>query len=146
MTDGSRLVKRMGWLTMLLAATVAAGPVAAQSATAPDDELELTMTLLPESATEPDAVTKNIELPAPASDQGVAKSADGTANANQAHEGRDSGLANAAEAQERGRDIGQTIAAEAHDNREDQGRGNAPEPPSPPDHPVPPNPPGPPGP
>jgi hypothetical protein len=116
-----------------------------------DENLELTMTLLPEAATLPDAVTKTIELPEPASETGADSSAQGLATANEARDHSDqsdhsdAGLETAAEARERGRDLGQDMAAEAQQNREDQGRGTPPEEsPPPPDHPTPPNPPGPP--
>jgi hypothetical protein len=108
------------------------------------ESLELTMTLLPEKATQPDALTKTIELPTPASPTAVEKAAAGLAKANESRERREAGLDTAAEARERGREFGQDMAAEAQENRENSGRGNAPDHPQPPEHPTPPDSPGPP--
>jgi hypothetical protein len=132
---------------LALASLWCGSPAVAQEKGA--DNLELTMTLLPETATVPDAVTKTIELPAPASEQAGEHSASGTATANQSRERREAGLDTAAAAREQGRQFGQDMAAEAQQNREDHAHGNPPSPPdhpAPPDHPSPPNPPGPPGP
>jgi hypothetical protein len=80
---------------------------------AQDDEL--TMTLLPEGAELPDAVTKVIELPKNdegeylASEEGVANSAEGLAIANAARED--------------GRAFGEEMAASARENRENFTRG-----------------------
>ena len=84
----------------------------------PGDDLEITMTLMPENGDLPDAVTRELTLPVfPEGDegesipsqQGVDNSADGLATANQARED--------------GRAFGQEIAAAAQENRENLGRG-----------------------
>ena len=79
---------------------------------APGDDLEITMTLMPEGGDLPDAVTRELTLPMfPEDDenQGVVNSADGLATANQARED--------------GREFGRQAAAAAQDNRENLGRG-----------------------
>jgi hypothetical protein len=84
---------------------------------AQDDEL--TMTLLPEGAELPDAVTKVIELPKNdegeyiASEEGVTNSAEGLAIANAARED--------------GRAFGEEMAASARENRENFSRGGRPD-------------------
>jgi len=130
----------------LLAISLATSSVLAQESKDPSESLELTMTLLPETAKQPDALTKTIELPAQASPTAVDKSAAGLAKGNESRERREGGLDTAAEARERGREFGQDMAAEAQENRENSGRGNAPDHPQPPEHPTPPETPGPPGP
>ncbi len=87
---------------------------------APGDDLEITMTLMPEDGDLPDAVTRELTLPVfPEGDenagqpipsqQGVDNSADGLATANQAREA--------------GREFGRQAAAAAQENRENLGRG-----------------------
>jgi len=90
-------------------------PVSAQEGAAGSDALDLTMVLMPENATLPDAVTRVIELPAAAAEAARENAVRGVDEANTARE-RDNGLENAAEAGERGRE-------RAQENREDRGRG-----------------------
>jgi hypothetical protein len=94
----------------------------AQEGAADDDALELTMVLLPENATLPDAVTRVITLPDAASEAAAENAASGLDQANAAREAarerREDGLENAAEASEAGRE-------RAQQNREDRGRGAA---------------------
>jgi len=80
------------------------------------ETLELTMELMPEGATQPDAVTRIIELPAVVAEAARENSVRGLAEANAARENQDAGLEIAEEAQERGRD-------QAQQDREDAGRG-----------------------
>jgi hypothetical protein len=110
---------------------------------APVDDLEITMTLMPEDGDLPDAVTRELELPVfPESDENEEQQGDDN-SANSAD-----GLEIANQAREDGRAFGQDTAAAAQENRENLGRGMPPEdlplgppedPPGPPD-----NPPGPP--
>lgn len=92
-------------------------PVCAQEGAADSDALDLTMVLMPENATRPDAVTRVIELPAAAAEAARENAARGLDEANAARE-RENGLENAAEAGEQGRE-------RAQENREDRGRGAA---------------------
>ena len=62
---------------------------AQESSDAPDDTLDLTMVLMPEGATTPDAVTRVIELPAAAAEAApvaAESSAEGLDTANEARE------------------------------------------------------------
>ena len=83
-----------------------------------DSDLDVTMTLLPENAQQPDAVTRELELPRDdegayrASQEGVENSAAGLEAANLARED--------------GRAFGQDTAAEAQENRENIGRESRP--------------------
>lgn len=119
--------------SLLACALSLAGVVSAQDAADEEplpEDLELTMTLMPEGANLPEAVTRTIELPPPASTRnGAAASADGIARANEARESREQGLDTAAEAREKGRELGEEMAEQARENREDAGRGRPPEPP-----------------
>ena len=110
------------------------------SATAQDDEalppLDLTMRIMTDPNAElPDVITQTIELPAPASDQGVANSAEGRARTGNELESREEALERAADARERGKDFGQEMAESAREARENQGRSNPPERPEPPNPP-----------
>jgi hypothetical protein len=90
-------------------------PVSAQEGAADSDALDLTMVLMPENATRPDAVTRVIELPAAAAEAARENAARGLDEANAARE-RETGLENATAASEQGRET-------AQQNREDRGRG-----------------------
>ena len=113
---------------------------------ADDDTLELTMTLLPEGATLPDAVTKVISLPEVAADAAGEHAGEGLGKANEARAGGDEGLEQAAEAREGGREFGQQMREQAQEDRENNGHGQPPEPPGRPDAPGNGNPGAPPGP
>lgn len=109
-------------------------------------DFELTMTLLPEGATRPDAVTRVIELPGSAAPEAT-ENARGLDTANDARSRRAAGLDIATDATQRGRAFGEAMREQAQENREDAGR-ESPEPPNRPDlpdRPGPANPPGPPG-
>lgn len=98
----------------------------AQEAGAPGnaaDTLDLTMTLMPEGATRPDAVTRIIELPAEAAEAAQENAARGLSTANEARANRASGLDVAAEAREQGAEFGQQIREQAQENRENAERG-----------------------
>jgi hypothetical protein len=109
--------------------TLGADWTAAQEA--PGDDLDITMTLMPEGSERPDAVTRELTLPVfpegdeaagepIPSEQGVANSANGLDIANQARAD--------------GRAFGQAAAEAAQENREDLGRGSRPDDlPGPPD-------------
>lgn len=131
---------RLAWLpVLLLMLGVNAGY--AQDSDA-DDEIESTIRLMGEAEAElPDAVTKEISLPAAAIENSAAveKAVNGLQNANANRERREAGQDNAAEAKERGAEM----AEEARQNRENRGRSE--NRPDRPDRPDPPNPPGPPG-
>lgn len=142
--------------TLSLAFLLGAGLAHAQGTDEdPGDEGELTITLIPDPEADlPEAVTKTIELPEAASDEGRMRSTDGRAIADDRLELRQAGLDTAAEAREFGREFGENMAEAAKENRENFSRGNAPDLPELPDlpdlpdgpNPNPPNPPGPPGP
>jgi hypothetical protein len=132
------------------------GPAHAQSAERAGDTidtLDLTMTLMSEGATRPEAVTRIIELPAAAAAAAEENAAAGLERANQARgANRASGLDVAAEARENGQAIAQEMREQAQENRENAGRGrpdsaSPPEDlPGPPENlPGPPDVPGPPG-
>jgi hypothetical protein len=93
------------------------------------DSAESTIRLMGVSeAMLPDAVTKEITLPAALMEDSVAveKAAEGLATATENRQQRESGLVQADEARERGSEM----AAEAKDNRENRGRSeDRPEPP-----------------
>jgi hypothetical protein len=82
----------------------------------PIETLELTMELMPEGATQPDAITRVIELPAAVAEAARENAARGLAEANEARERRETGLAIAAEARERS-------VEQAQQDRENAGRG-----------------------
>jgi hypothetical protein len=103
------------------------------------DTLDVTMTLMPEGATLPDAVTKVIELPEAAAAAAEENAAPGTDTANAARANREAGLEVAADAREQGREFGQQMADQAQENRENAGRGNPPDSAGPPDVPGAPN-------
>jgi len=114
--------------------------VLTQNAMAQDDEalppLDLTMRIMTDPNAElPEVITQTIELPAPASDQGVESSADGRARTGNDLESREEALERAADARERGQDFGQDMAESAREARENQGRSNPPERPEPPNPP-----------
>jgi hypothetical protein len=149
-----KTTKYIGAISM--AFLLIAGAVNAQDT----DEGELTMTLIPDAnANLPEAVTRMIELPESASDEGRANSAGGLETANDARTRRQAGLDTANDAKERGREFGADMAEAAQNNRANAGRGATPERPNFPDlpdsvpdsvpdlpeGPNPPNPPGPPG-
>ena len=98
-----------------LAALTAGAGVSAQDGAPASDTLDLTMVLMPENATLPDAVTRVIALPAAAAEAARESASRGMDEANAARD-REIGIENAAEAGERGRDL-------AQQNREDRGRG-----------------------
>ena len=91
------------------------------------EELELTMTLMPADAELPEAVTRTIELPPAAAARGVEASEPGRSRADGARGNRQEGQDAAAEARERGREFGEAMAEQARENREDAGRGDPPE-------------------
>jgi hypothetical protein len=140
------MVRALIFLTALLSPVVA---VNAQEASGnPIETLDLTMKLMPEGASLPEAVTRVIELPPAVVETAEDNAANGLGQANAARENRQTALDRAAEAGEQGRERAQEV-------REDVGRGRGPfdaEPPGPPDLPGdrpgpggPPDTPGPPG-
>ena len=144
-------------LTSLCAATMLLGSIWVQAQEAEDTDggrvdqnLDLTMTLLPEGATKPDAITRVITLPDVAFDQAGDNASQGLETADDARARREAGLQTAADAIEGGREFGQSMREQAQENRENRGRGDPPAPPDSPGAPNPPgrppgNPPGPPG-
>lgn len=94
------------------------------------DEAESTIRLMGAAeANLPEAVTKNITLPAAVAEDtaAVEKAVSGLANADENRQRREKGLSQADDARERGAEI----ADEAQDNRESRGRSeDRPEPPS----------------
>ncbi len=103
--------------------------------TADNDSAESTIRLMGVAEAElPDAVTKEISLPAAVVEDSAAvdKAAKGLAKANENRERREKGLSQAEEARERRADM----ANDAQNNRESRGRSE--------DHPEPPKDPGPP--
>lgn len=109
------------WLGIALAGSLCGSVAAAQEPAADTvDALELTMTLLPEDATTPDAVTRTIQLPDAAA---LRAAPPGLEQANDARERRAGGRETAAEARERGREFGRQVAEQAQEGRENAGRG-----------------------
>jgi hypothetical protein len=137
------------WFLAVTAATMTL--VAPRAYTQEDDAdgvetLDVTMTLMPEGATLPDAVTRLIELPDAAAETARESAAQGLETANEARANRDAGLGVAGEARENGREFGQEVREQAQENSENAGRGGRPDPAGPPEVPGPPEDlPGPPG-
>ena len=107
-----------------------------------DGEAESTIRLMGVAeASLPDAVTKEITLPAAVAEDkaAVENAARGLEKANENRQRREEGLSTADEARERGAEM----AGEAQENRENRGRSE--DRPEPPANPGPPGPPGPPG-
>ena len=99
------------------------------------EEAESTIRLMSEAEAElPDAVTKEISLPATVAEDSAAvkNSAKSLEKVNEKHDRREQGLSKADDARDRGAEM----ANEARDNRENRGRSQ--------DRPDPPKPPGPP--
>lgn len=91
---------------------------------APDEDLEITMTLMPEDGDLPDAVTRELTLPVfPEGDE----NADDPIPSQQGVDNSANGLTTANQAREEGREFGREAAAAAQDNRENLGRGGRPE-------------------
>jgi hypothetical protein len=108
-------MKRLPWISATAAAFLLSGSLAAAQETEADVEaggdLDVTMTLLPEGATQPDPVTRTIALPDEAAETEAAESsAEGLATANEARQRREAGLETAAEARERGQELGAEMA------------------------------------
>jgi hypothetical protein len=104
--------------------------------TGPDaDSLDVTMTLLPEGAKQPDAVTRTITLPSAASSQAASASASGLDKANANRARRENGLKTAEEARAEGRDFGQEMRQQAAEQRENAERGKRPSDAGPPGQP-----------
>jgi len=124
--------------TLLLAGGMGHAQDSSTAGGADDDTLELTMTLLPEGATLPDAVSKVISLPEVAADAAGEHEGEGLGKVNEAREARaggDEGLERAAEPREDGREFGQQMREQAQDDRENNAHGQPPESPDLPDAP-----------
>ena len=112
----------------LAAAFVVTLEVRAQAPGKPADNLDVTMTLLPEHAKGPEDITRRIALPPPANPGDKAgrgtdkdKPDDGKSPpADPGAKGRDT----ADEARERGREFGQDVSEQSRENRENAGRGH----------------------
>ena len=144
------MTTRCKWFLAVTAATatLAAPRAYAQERDAEEavETLDVTMTLMPEGTTLPDAVTRLIELPDAAAEAARESAAQGLETANEARANRDAGLGVAAEARENGREFGQEVREQAQENSENAGRGGRPDAAGPPEVPGPPeNLPGPPG-
>jgi hypothetical protein len=116
----SRLVNALAIGTIALGAAVVAR---AQAPEKRDDNLDLTMTLLPEHATGPEEITRHGEGKGPSEDRAKQGARENEANGppeNPAEHGRET----SSEARERGREAGQDVAEHARDDRENAGRGN----------------------
>jgi hypothetical protein len=140
------MTTRCEWLLVVAAATLAAPRAYTQEDGADQgvETLDVTMTLMPEGATLPDAVTRVLELPEAAAETARDSAAHGLETANQAR-GNAPALGEGGDARENGREFGQEVREQAQQNREDVGRGS-PETAGPPDVPGPPEKsPGPPG-
>lgn len=128
----------MKWMQLLTASSLTC--LLGGAALAQGSDREVTMTLLPDGATElPEAVTREIELPGEAAEEGVTNSAEGLATANEnraeaaanrdealalAQENAQAGLDIAAEARARGTELGAEIADTARAARADFARGD----------------------
>jgi hypothetical protein len=109
-----------------LALALASTPLHAQENERAVEQLEITMTLLPEQAENASQVIQRIiELPPPPATP-TGENGRGAEDAPGAERGRGEGLETAAEARERGREFGQSVAADARENRENAGRGAEP--------------------
>lgn len=144
---------RAKWIVAVAAGYLVLGaPVHAQDANdsgTDADSLDVTITLLPEGATQPDAVTKTIKLPDSIPSQSRA-APPGLGKANDNKDRRAQGLATAEEARAQGSEFGQEMRQQAAEQRANAERGKGPGdagPPgqggtnpgsSPPDHPTPP--------
>ncbi len=120
----------------VLAAALLLAASPAWSADDGDDRAESTIRLMATAEAElPDAVTKEITLPAAVAEDSAAveNAARGLGTAKENRQRREDGLTQADEARERGAEM----AGEAQDNRENRGRSE--------DRPAPPTNPGPPG-
>jgi len=107
---------RLSNLLFACTALLAFNVLAQEEPDAPVETLELTMELMPEGATQPDAITRVIELPAAAAEAARENASRGLAEANEARERRETGLEIAAEARERSTE-------QAQQDRENAGRG-----------------------
>jgi uncharacterized membrane protein YgcG len=121
-----------------LAVTCACGAVAicalrgveAQGTEKRDNNLDLTMTLLPEHAKGPEEITRRIELPPPrnATEQKDAHGPNGDSKKDDKGPPADpgqQGRSTADQAREQGREFGQAAADQARENRENAGHGPA---------------------
>ncbi len=125
----------MNMKTLFLVSTILC-ICSAGAAAEDDDSIESTIRLMGAADAElPEAVTKEITLPAAIAEDSAAveKAADGLAKANENRERREAGLSRADDARERGAEM----ADEAQDNRESRGRSE--DRPEPPDNPGPPS-------
>jgi len=122
-------MKRVFTTTTIIAAlglVLGANWAAAQEG--PGDDLDITMTLMPQGADLPDAVTKDLTLPP--LPEASRNDADPRPGESSSAEGR----AIAEQARAEGRAIGQAAAEAAQDNRENFGHGSPPENLGPPDN------------
>jgi len=113
----------------LAAALVLTLAAHAQAPGKPADNLDVTMTLLPEHAKGPEDITRRITLPPPANPDAGRRADkpdshdDGKsppASPGPQGQGRDT----ADEARERGREFGQDVSEQSRENRENAGRGH----------------------
>lgn len=120
---------RAKWIVAVAAGYLVLGaPVHAQDANdsgTDADSLDVTITLLPEGATQPDAVMKTIALPKKLSDTAASHNAtqQGLEKANQRQDRRAQGLATAEEARAQGSAFGQEMRQQAAEQRENAERG-----------------------
>ena len=117
---------RAKWIVAVAAGYLVAGvPVHAQDANdsgTDADSLDVTITLLPEGATQPDAVTNPIKLPDSIPSQSRA-APPGLGKANDNKDRRAQGLATAEEARAQGSEFGQEMRQQAAEQRENAERG-----------------------
>jgi hypothetical protein len=123
---------RLAVTCTIAALMICAAPTArAQSQEKRADNLDLTMTLLPEHAKGPEEITKRIELPRP---KGAGEHKDDRPDGDKSDGPRkddkgpppdpgEQGRATADQARERGREFGQDVAEQARENRENAGHG-----------------------
>jgi len=110
------MVRTRIFLTALLAFVAPINVSAQEDSGESIETLDLTMKLMPEGASLPEAVTRVIELPPAVVDAARENAASGLGQANAGRENRQAGLDRAAEAGEQGRERAQEV-------REDVGRG-----------------------
>jgi hypothetical protein len=107
------------WITIVGWALALAGTSASGQDTANEDAANSTMTVIPQDAELPDAVTKELVLPDEASEAAREHSATGLAKANEAREdGRAFGQATAAAAREHAQDSAQAAEEAAQNGAE----------------------------
>jgi hypothetical protein len=128
----TRLAMTCAWAAVVVCGS---GRAQADGTEKRDNNLEVTMTLLPEHAKGPEEITRRIELPPPKKEPAEQKDAKGPNGEQDGGSKKDNrgppadpgaqGRSNADQAREQGREFGQAAADQARENRENAGHGAA---------------------